>query len=189
MKKILLTTLMNYLPLAVLTVLLCGLIYAGLQQILRQDANDPQVQIASDTAQALAQGLPPDQLEAYSKVDLAKSLLPYVVVADQQGKVVAATAVLNGRAPVPPPGVLLAAKKSGENCVTWQPRPGIRQALVVRPFSASTTGYVIAGRSLLEVEKREDMMLLMISAGGIFILLAIFLLVLAENILGRYLQK
>ncbi len=39
-----------WLPIAVVTIGLCGLAYLTVQQSLRQGANDPQIQMADDTA-------------------------------------------------------------------------------------------------------------------------------------------
>ena len=43
-------TLAFFLPVAVLATLCCGLVYAALQHDLRTGANDPQIQLAEDTA-------------------------------------------------------------------------------------------------------------------------------------------
>jgi hypothetical protein len=48
-----------YVPVAVLATLCCGLVYALVQQDLRQSANDPQIQMAQDAARALDSGARP----------------------------------------------------------------------------------------------------------------------------------
>jgi hypothetical protein len=45
-------TFLRWLPLAVAITILAGLVYATVQQSLRQGANDPQIQLAEDTAAA-----------------------------------------------------------------------------------------------------------------------------------------
>ncbi len=46
---------------------------------------------------------------------------------------------------------------SGENRITWQPRPDVRIASIILYYhSAVSEGYILAGRSLREIEKRES---------------------------------
>jgi len=61
---------------------------------------------------------------------------------------------LNGRVPVPPPGVFAATRNVPEQRLTWQPTPGVRSAIVIRHYGGSSPGFVLAGRSLREVEQR-----------------------------------
>jgi hypothetical protein len=142
-----------FLPLAVLATLTCGLAYALVQQDLRSGANDPQIQMAEDAALALDAGAQPMSLVGASNVDIAESLAPFLVVFDRSGAVLATDGQLDGHAPLPPLGMLEAAQASGSNRVTWQPRQGVRIATVSVRWSGGT---VMAGRSLREVEIRED---------------------------------
>ena len=135
---------------AVLTVA-CLLVFVGLQQVLRQGANDPQIQLAEDTARALDGGAVPATLVAGSKVDIGTSLAPFIAVYDQSGAVLATDGTLDGSPPRPPIGVLEAARSAGIDKVTWQPRAGVRIAAVVVPWGGGT---VLAGRSLRIVEER-----------------------------------
>lgn len=145
-----------WLPLAAALVAMTGLVYLTVQQSLRSGANDPQIQMAGDVAAQLAGGADPVSLLGTAKVDLATSLSPYTIVFDEAGHPLASTGVLNGSVPVPPAGVLRAARDH-RNELTWQPRSGVRSAIVVEPFSAgSRSGTVLVGRSLTEVEKREN---------------------------------
>jgi hypothetical protein len=143
-----------WLPAAAVLVVMTGLVYGSGQQILRQGANDPQIQIAEDAAARLGGGTDPHQLVPAGTVDLARSLAPYLTVFDGAGRVVASNAVLDGRTPTPPPGVLRAARHHRSE-VTWQPREGVRSAAVVVAYHGLGDGTVLAGRSLAEVEHRE----------------------------------
>lgn len=140
-----------WLPLAVVITGLCVLIYAAVQQNYRMNANDPQIQLAEDAAAALDQGAAPSAVIPQSKTDIASSLAPFVMVFDKQGQVLASSGTFEGSFPVYPIGALTAADKSGENRVTWQPQPGLRFASVVH---TTGSGYVVAARSLREVENR-----------------------------------
>lgn len=159
-----------FLPLAVLATLTCGLVYTAVQQDLRMGANDPQVQLAEDAARALDAGAQPATLVGSTKVDVATSLAPFVVIYDTSGVVLATDGRLDGHDPVPPLGVLDAARADPPNNVTWQPRAGVRIASVTVPWSGGT---VLAGRSLREVERREDSILLIAAAAWLVMLVAL----------------
>ena len=48
-------------------------------------------------------------------------------------------------------------KDNNEDRITWQPKKGVRNAIVVRSYHvtvSTSTGYIMAGRSLREVENR-----------------------------------
>ena len=142
-----------WLPFAVTVSAFCALTYALVQQAYRQDANDPQIQMAQDAARALDNGAVLTDLVPIAQVDISHSLAPFIVVYDLQGNPVAGSGVLAGQLPAYPQGALDSAKPSGENRVTWQPAAGVRVASVVVPYK---DGFVMAGRNLREVEKRED---------------------------------
>ena len=146
----------HWLPLAALAVALCGLIYLIGQQILRQSANDPQIQMAEDAAAALSNGADAQALLPSGNVDMAHSLAPFLIIFDDSGKVVASNALLDGSTPQLPNGVLDNVRKNGEDRITWQPESGVRIAAVIVPASGTSAGFVLAGRSLREVELRED---------------------------------
>ncbi len=134
------------------TTLIFGTIYGGVQQVYRQTANDPQVQIAEDAVAQIETGADPKALVPTQPVDLAKSLDTFITITDSSGKVVASSATLDGKPPVPPFGVLTASK-SGQNKITWQPKKGVRMAIVVQAAKGGST-YVILGRSLRTTEER-----------------------------------
>lgn len=158
------TVLRRWLPLAVALVVMAGLIYTAVQQDLRQSANDPQIQMAEDTARSLEQGQP-FRPPTPSRVDMATSLAPWTIVYDENGRPVASTAVLDGSVPTPPAGVFAYARQHGEDRLTWQPRPGVRSATVMVHFGGADPGFVLAGRSLRELERRSDQVLLLAGLG------------------------
>lgn len=152
-----------WLPLAVVASGLCVFIYAAVQQNYRMGANDPQIEMAQTAAAELTAGKSTSDVIPANPVDLASSLSPFMIIYDEKGNVVSSSAVLEGRTPDLPKGVLTAASKNGENRVTWQPEPGVRIAAVVDAYrSANGSGYVLAGRSLKEVEARIDNLTLML---------------------------
>ena len=156
---------------AVVVTGLSWLIYAVAQQNIRYSADDPQIQIAEDTAAKLTGGQQAQNIMPSEKVDIAKSLAPYIIVFDTTGKPVAASAQLDGQIPTIPPGVFDYVRQNGEDRITWQPQPGVRSAVVVTQFKGANSGFVLAGRSLREAEKREDDLMQIFLIGWIGMLL------------------
>ena len=64
-----------------------------------------------------------------------------------------------------PAGVFDFAKTQGEHEITWQPRSGVRMAMVVISSNFSPVGFIVAGRSLQEVEVREHNLIIMAFLG------------------------
>lgn len=148
---------------------LCMLVHLEVQQSLRQGADDPQIQMAEDAAAVLASGGQPAM--GTGEVEIAKSLSPYLMVFDNDGAVIASNAVLYGQVPSLPHGVFDWVKRNGEDRISWQPRPGVRSALVVVPVNSTGGGFVASGRSLREVEKREAFALQ--AAAGVWAVLVV----------------
>jgi len=135
------------------------------QQVLRQGANDPQIQMASDLAARLNQygvsdGLRQGALlDSGSKVDMDRSLAPFLIVYNDQGEPLASQAVLNGQTPIPPAGVFDHVRQHEQARVSWQPalgrEHGVRIAAVIMRVNGAQPGFVLAGRNMREVEARE----------------------------------
>lgn len=141
---------------AVALTLSFGFAYATGQQVMRMGANDPQTEIIEGISEALNQGQDPKAFSSLNPTDLNKSLSPFVIVFDSEGKVVAGTAQLDGQIPVPPSGVFDAARVKSESRLTWQPKKDMRIAAVVKLYAGSgeSKGFVLAGKSLRETENR-----------------------------------
>ena len=159
-----------WLPLAVAIAGIFLFAYWAVQQDYRISANDPQIQMAEDAASALAQGVTPAALvRDLVLVDIRASLAPWIVIYDASGKPVTGTAMLDDAVAQLPAGVF---DESGwhtyaeqgiplsipahEDRFSWQPRPDVRQAVVlVHVSSSSFTGYLASGRNMREIENRE----------------------------------
>ena len=139
--------------------------YALAVQLERQGANDPQIQLAEDGAAALEKGRPLSQIMPTDTVDIAQSLAVFLVVLDDSGKPLASSGLLDGQVPIPPPGVLAFVRDNGEEHVTWAPRPGLRLASVVRRVRGERPGFIIAARSLREVQWRIARLTRIIAVG------------------------
>lgn len=168
-------TLRYWLSFAVVITSLSALVYIVVQQNYRQSANDPQIQLAKDIADDLSNGAKLQALGIQGSVNIASSLAPFVMIYDKDRNPVLATAVLSGKTPNIPEGVLNAAGRKGENRVTWQPKRGVRSAIVVVSYPR---GYVLVGRSLTEVEKRIEQLGMLVCMLWLMTMVASFLAVL-----------
>ena len=145
----------HWFPLAAVACVLCVLVHLAVQQSLRWGANDPQIQMAEDAAAVLAAGGTPESVLPSTMVEISSSLAPFLVIYNDAGQPVASSAILHGATPLLPAGVFDNARQNGEDRVSWQPEAGVRMAAVVVPYGGPQPGFVLAGRSLREVEKRE----------------------------------
>ena len=163
-----------WLPFAVVTSAFCLLAYTTVQQALRQGLNDPQIQIAEDTAYTLNNGAIVDSMLAGPKVEMSRSLAPFIDIYDSSGKAMAGSGLLNGQLPDYPKGALDTAKQKGDNRVTWQPNADVRIASVVVPYN---NGFVVAGRNMREVEQRESQTEIFAGVTWILALMATFIVI------------
>ncbi|MGE5222720.1 MAG: hypothetical protein ACM3PY_09790 [Omnitrophica WOR_2 bacterium] len=179
-------TMRTWLALAAAITAICGLIYLAVQQNFRMGANDPQIQIAEDAAYRLANGESAASLVPAQSVDIARSLSPYLIIYDRDGKPIASNALLHSQVPQLPAGVLDYTRQAGEDRISWQPEPGVRSAAVIVAIQGSSGGFVLAGRSLREVENRENNLTLIIGLGWAVTLLGtLALTILIEAFLFR----
>ena len=76
------------LPLAAVSTILCLLVFVTVQQSLRTGANDPQIQMAEDAVRALERGDAIDKVVPAGKVEIERSLAPFLMVYDADGDAV-----------------------------------------------------------------------------------------------------
>ncbi len=165
------------------------MVYVGLQQNYRAALNDPQVEIVSDAQLALQSGGAPAQViprlpssgtaTQAAMPDASKSLAPFIVVLDKEGRAIESNATVGGALITVPIEVLEKARANGENRVTWQPDEKTDIALVVRPISETSEWYIASGRNTREVESR-------INALGVLILLTWLAGVVALGLLAYF---
>ncbi len=133
-----------------LVTIFSGSVYLTGQQIIRQNADDPQVQIANNVVASLKAGADPSQLSP-TQLDIKSSPDPFVVIYDKNGKGIASSGQLDKKIPVPPKGAFDKAAKYGENRFSWTPAKNVRHAAVIVPYDK---GFVLAAKSLRETQKR-----------------------------------
>jgi len=166
----------HWLLTAVLLTATIGAIYIATQQDLRLSANDPQIQLAEDSANPLKTSDFQDQVIPSGKIDIRSSLAPFQIYYDDQGREVVSQATLDGESPTLPAGLFDNARKNTEVRFTWQPKDQVRIAAIL-VHSSTNNGFVLAGRSLRKVEKRENQ--LAITLGTIWIATLFLLLLLS----------
>lgn len=163
-----------WLPVAVAISGVCALMLLVVQQDYRSSLNDPQIQIAEDSARVVEAGVNPKTLAPQGVgTEISASLATWVAFYGTDHAPQASTGLLHGVIPTIPSGAFDTAKKDGENRITWEPEPGVRQAIVVVP--AGDKGFVVAGRGMSAVEERESQLSRDILIGWIVILLITFL--------------
>lgn len=136
--------------------------YMGAQQVLRQSANDPQIQMAEDAQLAMKSG---KQYKGFNllqeNVDISKSLSPFLIFyTGNEGDDVHAIGgnVAFEQRPNEtefdlPKGVFDRVRNHGEDIITWQAQNGARIAAVIVQ-AQDKNSFVLVGRNLREVEKR-----------------------------------
>jgi hypothetical protein len=180
-----LTILLQWLPLAVLSTVMCFLIYGAVQQNYRQSANDPQIQIAEDMADTLQNNQDVELRVGNRRINIEKSLSSFLMVFNADGKLLATNAELDNKTPSLPTGVLKNIQKHNREIFTWEPKKGVRIAAVGIKYQGKHSGVVISGRNLREVEKREDRLFFMTGVVWVFSMFA----TLAAVTLSQLLKK
>lgn len=155
---------------------LCALMYLVAQQNLRLGANDPQYQLTTDIASELGNGQTPDHYIPSSTTDMLKSLATYIIIFDDSKNVVGSSVSLDNKTPIPPSGVFQYTKEHGIDSFTWEPKSGIRQAVVMERYEGAHPGYVLVGKSIQQTERRELRMLKIIALGGLLTIILSFIL-------------
>lgn len=153
----------NWAPFAVVLTIALGAVYVVSQQVLRQSANDPQIQLVEDWSEQIASGTAPTGLSLGPFIDPNHSLAPFGIVYNANGSIASSSAAAPSSM-AQPDGVLAAADKALNNELrfTWQPSTGTRFAAIIkRATFGDNVYYVLSARNLREVEKREDTLMVL----------------------------
>jgi hypothetical protein len=145
-----------------LTTILCGLIYVSVQHLHRSGANDPQLEIALDLKDAIENNQSTVKWMSSDSIEISKSLSVFKTFYNANGEPLQSTGFLDGRLPRIPKGVFDFTAKCKEDVLTWQPRAGVRMAMVVEAINSPQIAFVAVGRSLKEVENRESTLVTMV---------------------------
>jgi hypothetical protein len=170
-----------WVPIAVVATFLAGTVYAVGHQILRQSANDPQIQQAEDWAGMIEGGTDVNRLSLGPFIDPARSLAPFGIVYNQDGNIVASS-VSAPSTMKQPDGVFdrVDAAANHEVRFTWQPASGDRYAAVIKRASFQNASYyVLAGRNLKLIEQRQNHIMWITAAGW---LASVVMLLVMQNL-------
>src|SRR5215831_18440627 len=96
MKKI---NLLSHLTAVIIVTIVCGLIYATVQQSHRSAANDPQLQIAMDLKNAVENNQSLAKWMTDDTIEISQSLSVFKTLYDKNGEAVQSTGYLNGGLP------------------------------------------------------------------------------------------
>ncbi len=170
---------------AMIVTVLIGLIYVSVQQSHRSAADDPQLQIARDIAERLKNKQSIEHFMAGDTIDISKSQAVFTILYTPAGEPLRSTGLLEGNLPRVPKGVLDYASRHEEDVLSWQPRKGVRVALVVESVQAGGIGFVAVGRSLQETEKRVGNLNLVLLVGWVACLAVILIHFMITNFQNR----
>jgi hypothetical protein len=148
-------------------------IYATVQQTYRTAANDPQTELARDIANNIRYTHTYHSPFLDSGINAQQSLGTFMQLYNPDGQLIYSGGTANGKALQIPKGVLMNAKQTMENAVTWQPVPNVRLAAVAEYTGNANNAFVVVARSLQEVEIRvanSVKMILLVWVTGIVII-------------------
>jgi hypothetical protein len=161
------TAIKSWLPLAVVATFAAGVAYVAAHQVLRQSANDPQIQQAEDWADQIVGGTDPNRLQLGPFIDPTHSLANFGIVYDQDGNIVASS-VSAPSTMKQPSGVFdsVDAASNNESRYTWQPASAERYAAVIKRANLQNKSYyVLAARNLRLVEQRANNLMWLVIGG------------------------
>jgi len=124
-----------------------GIAYTATQQNIRLSADETAVALAQETLIKIQNG---ENINIVEKTDASRSLYPFVMIYDNDRKLIASSAQLNGKAIEYPISVLDWVDKDGEHRISWAPQQGLRFASVGIKYD---DGYIVAAVSLKEKER------------------------------------
>lgn len=122
---------------------------------LRNGGDREPLLAAATAARQLTSGSAPGSVVP-AVIDMASSPAPFVIVLDARGRILASSGRLNGRTPQLPAGVLAWVAAHGQDRITWQPEPGIREAAVIQAYGGPHPGFVLAAQSLQHIYRQQQ---------------------------------
>src|SRR5262245_60649439 len=117
----------QWLPLAIMLTLAVAAAYSVGQNVIRQSANDPQIQLAEDWAAQIEASTDVTHLSLGAFIDPTKSLASFGIVYNKDGSIANSSAVAPSTM-AQPAGVFESVEAAADKEVrfTWQPASGAR---------------------------------------------------------------
>jgi len=156
--------------------------YAMAQQTTRQAADDLPLATAQTIKHELDDKAAPTDVVPNVKTDLNSDSTVFAIVTDNSQHILASSARLDGKTPLPPIGVFQFTAAHGNDHFTWQPATNVRLATQVLSYGTSSNGgFIITGQSLKQAEKRIDTYTVLAAAAWIAIVGWGFLILMAPS--------
>jgi hypothetical protein len=144
-----------WLAIAGTATLIIGAAYVMVQQSTRLAANDAPLALAQTIKNSLENGATPNDVVPAQTINLRGNNNLFAIVTDGSQHVLASSATLDGQNPLPPKGVFVYTSQHGNDHFTWQPAAKVRLATYVLSYgNAPNDGFIVAGQSLDQFEKR-----------------------------------
>lgn len=137
-----------------LITLAAGTVWLGYGLSLRTGGDRQPLQLVARAAGQLTTGAPPGSVLP-PVINMASNPAPFVIVYDPQHHVLASSGRLGGRTPALPAGVLAWVASHGQDRITWQPVPGLREAAIIEPYLGPHPGFVLAAQSLQTISAQQ----------------------------------
>ena len=134
--------------------LLLGAAYTMVQQSTRLAADDLPLQTVESIRHQLAKGATPQDAVPVVKTNLRADDTVFAIITNKDQDVLASSASLDGKTPLPPTGVFDFTADHGADNFTWQPANNVRLATRILSYSTDGGDYIIAGQSLKQAESR-----------------------------------
>lgn len=167
--------------------LILGASYAMVQQSTRLSADDLPLTTSQVAKQELQNGSDAKDVVPTLKTDLRNDMSVFMIITDSSQHVLASSATLDGKTPLPPKGVFDFTAVHSTDHFTWQPVTGVRVATRVTKYGQSPSdGYIITGQSLKPFEDRISTYTWIALAGWLAMLAWSYLLLLLPHAHSRH---
>jgi hypothetical protein len=131
-----------------------GMVWFGYGLRLRNGGDSQPLRLAAQAAGQLAAGSRPGSVLP-PIINMTSNPAPFVIVYDSRYHVLVSSGRLNGHIPRLPGGVLAWVAQHGRDRITWQPRPGLREASIIESYGGPHPGFVLAARSLRGISGQQ----------------------------------
>jgi hypothetical protein len=137
--------------------LILGASYTMAQQSTRHSADDLPLTTAQVAKQELQSGSDAKDVVPTIKTNLRTDTSVFMIITDNTQHIIASSAVLDGKTPLPPKGVFVYTNETGSDHFTWEPSSGVRMATRATTYGVGAArGYIITGQSLKPYEDRIE---------------------------------
>lgn len=146
-----------WLAIAGVATLVLGAAYIMAQQSTRLSADDLPLTTAQVAKQELQGGSQAKDVVPTLKTDLRTNTSVFMIITDSSQHILASSAVLDGKTPLPPKGVFDYTSAHGTDHFTWEPVGNVRMATRVTAYGQPpNNGFIITGQSLQPFEDRIE---------------------------------